>query len=177
MFSYRITKYDPKFRDAKGIYHKNEWISFSDIDSIFEGVKLTADKYIQVENIYISAIHSFMNALNLEFLNVSRLEKDRYSLTQLDTKYPELDSEQITKTIEAIQNGNSLAGNNLNNFCKLCLRSKAWGVLEHNSKMFVHFGRDYYMYIGVSEDLESVIEQVKATGLFVENFKSPYLNQ
>jgi hypothetical protein len=175
MLSYRITKYDPVFRNPKGAYQKDEWTDFSDIGKVFEGVELLADEYIRIESLYISAIHSFMNAVHVSSLDVFHLEKERYSLRDHDLKHMDLYPNEMTAIVEPIQNGHTLNGNDLESFCRLCLRSQLWGVLEFPSKMFIHFGYEYYMYIGVAEISEQVIEQVRNTGLFVESFESPYL--
>jgi hypothetical protein len=175
MISYRVTKYNPSFRNAKGAYQKDEWISFSDVDRTFAGVELTAKDYIHTEAMYISAIHSFMRLLDINSLNVSGLEKNYYSLTEHDQKYIELYPETMTQIVASIQNGESLQGNRLDDFCKMCLRSQIWGRLEYPEKMFVHFGNDYYMYIGVSHSSKVVVEEIENTGMFVEPFESPYL--
>lgn len=36
MKKYRITKYDPQYRDGQGRYSRNEWTSWCDIGGIFE---------------------------------------------------------------------------------------------------------------------------------------------
>ena len=48
MYSWRIAKYNPKYRNNKGAFVKNEWTSFSDIDKIFNGKKLTLENYIKI---------------------------------------------------------------------------------------------------------------------------------
>ncbi len=175
MFSYRVTKYNPALRNSKGAYQKDEWISFSDIGKTFEGAELSTDEYLGTEALYIDAIQSFMNVMNLSSLNVFHLEKERYSLVKHDQKHQDLYPETMISIVESIQNGDTLESVELENFCKLCLRSQIWGVLESSSKMFVHFGYDYYMYIGVAKISEEVIEQIRNSGLFVELFESPYL--
>ena len=57
--------------------------------------------------------------------------------------------------------------------CRLILREYAWAKIE-SKKMFVHFGYDYYMYIGLEEQYEYVIDKVKYIGLFIEQMESPY---
>lgn len=176
MLSYRITKYNPIFRNEKGAYQKDEWTDFSDIGKVFEGAELLVDEYMRTESLYISAIHSFMNAVNLSSLNISHLEKERYRLSDNDLKHQDLYPEKMTGIVKTIQNGSVFGGIDLENFCRLCLRSQLWGVLESPSKMFVHFGYEYYMYIGVSEISEEIIKQIRKSGLFVEPFESPYLS-
>ena len=41
--------------------------------------------------------------------------------------------------------------------------------------MYVHFGYDYYMYIGSEKPLEKEIDSINRSGLFVENMVSPYI--
>ena len=40
--------------------------------------------------------------------------------------------------------------------------------------MYIHFGYDYYMYIGSSNACDNVRIKIQEEGLFVEEFKSPY---
>jgi len=42
--------------------------------------------------------------------------------------------------------------------------------------MFVHFGYDYYMYIGSKKKLVNEIEEMIRLGLFPVEMQSPYLN-
>src|SRR5262249_56008880 len=44
-FQFRVTKYDPRFRDSRGAYMREDWIAMSDIGKSFEGVTLTASEY------------------------------------------------------------------------------------------------------------------------------------
>jgi hypothetical protein len=46
--------------------------------------------------------------------------------------------------------------------------------LYSKDKFFVHFGWDYYMYIGSSVNCPSLIKIAKDNGLFVEEVRSPY---
>lgn len=56
MKCWRITKYNPKFRNELGHYQKKEWTSVSDIGKIFEGKQLTVEEYLNTENLYINSI-------------------------------------------------------------------------------------------------------------------------
>ena len=61
MFSWRITKYNPQYRNASGFYLKNDWTSFSDMGKIFDEEELTFKKYLIIGNYYIETIILFMN--------------------------------------------------------------------------------------------------------------------
>jgi nucleoside-triphosphatase len=49
VFEYRVTKYDPAFRDRAGRYLREEWTSVGDIGRSFGGVVLTREEYRRVE--------------------------------------------------------------------------------------------------------------------------------
>ena len=54
-----------------------------------------------------------------------------------------------------------------------CLREQCWLKLT-SEDFFIHFGYDYYMYIGSSLPSESVIETAMHHGLYCEQYTSPY---
>lgn len=62
-------------------------------------------------------------------------------------------------------------------FARLVLREEAWGKLGVPGKAYVHFGYDYYMYIGVPSKCGRSIAIARDLGLFVERIRSPYLRQ
>ena len=64
----------------------------------------------------------------------------------------------------------------IKDICRLILREHLWAKLGYDSKMYVHFGHDYYMYIGSLLSCEEAIKNITDQGFFVEKFKSPYLN-
>ncbi len=59
---------------------------------------------------------------------------------------------------------------------------EAWrGVLQEkywcrfaSANCFVHFGYDFYMYVGVPIACDNAIELARRAGLFAEVFQSPY---
>ncbi len=58
-----------------------------------------------------------------------------------------------------------------------CLREELWCKIMSPYKLFVHFGYDYYMYIGSAKELSTeIILEIEKLGLFVELIdQSPYL--
>ncbi len=77
MFSWRITKYNPQFRNTQGHYLKDEWISFSNIGHMYENKIFTIEEYLNTEDKYVHAILSLMKCLNINTLHVYKLEKYR----------------------------------------------------------------------------------------------------
>ena len=53
-YGWRITKYNPAFRNEKGAYLKNEWISISDVGKSFDGKILTLPEYQKAEDAYVA---------------------------------------------------------------------------------------------------------------------------
>ena len=49
MNEYRVTKYNPAFRDQLGHYARPEWIRFKDIGKTYSGVLFTREEYERVE--------------------------------------------------------------------------------------------------------------------------------
>ena len=75
MHCYRITKYDPKYRNSKGHYTKNEWISVGDIGRIYDSKEFTLSDYLSVEEKYFEAVKNMMDEMKVETLKIKELEK------------------------------------------------------------------------------------------------------
>ncbi|MDQ2088173.1 hypothetical protein RBH29_17255 [Herbivorax sp. ANBcel31] len=172
MFSWRISKYNPLYRDKTGAYKKDEWTSFYDIGKIFDGKELTYDTYIATENAYVEAVVSFMDSTKITSLTVKSLEKHSKDIqfTCSDTHH----HNEMEDLYKKINNGIVLEIQDIVFLCRLILRDHLWCKLENNPLMFIHFGYDYYMYIGSTNKCESATRSVEKTGLFVEKFESPY---
>ena len=169
MFYWRITKYNPKNRDSRGVYLVDEWTSYSDIGDTRGGKTLTYEEYETIENAYVAAILLFMECNGVENLKIVGLER-RLAFDHGDT--------YVTKDmkIEFLRAADSLIldKKEVDLLARLILREKLWCKLE-SQDMFVHFGWDYYMYIGSAHTCEKYIKEIKETGLFVEKYESPYL--
>ncbi len=165
MFYYRITKYNPTFRDKDGTYHKKEWTSYSDIGRVYEKQLFTLESYLKTEAAYCSAIIDFMNCLDLTQLRVRSLEMVDFNKN----------SDAYSDKVKNLLNENStIERDALLLIVPLVLREIVWFKLE-SKEMFVHFGYDYYMYIGSKSACEAAVDTVRESGLFVESYESPYL--
>ena len=154
MFEYRITKYNPVFRNRHGAYLRDEWTSFSDIGHSFAGVVLTHEEYQRVEDAYVTVAISFLRESGQSRLTVTGLEHNR--------RYP----------IDFTE-GSVLGLEQLESVIRLILREKCWCRLE-GSAGFLHFGWDYYMYTGVPSACPESQGLAKRLMVFVEEFPSPY---
>ncbi len=168
MFSWRVTKYNPQFRNSKGHYLKDEWISSSDVGRRkYGGKEFTWEEYIDIENKYINAINLFMECLHVKRLQLYSLEK--YNPLG-DTSYL---SQSMIDGFNDIYNYKILDQKESGDIARLVLRECLWCRLK-SRKMYVHFGHDYYMFIGSEQECSEVIKEIESTGLFFEPFQSPF---
>ena len=148
---YRITKYNPANR-INDVYMADEWTSFRDIGKVFGGTILSQSAYLKTEQAYIDC------CINL-------IEKAE--ITKLYTKQAEYYTENV-RLPSSISNMQEIR-----QVITACLREQCWLKLVAKD-FFVHFGYDYYMYIGTKLSNETVAEIAKKYGLFCEEHPSPY---
>ena len=149
MFEYRVTKYNPEKRNEMGHYTDDEeWTDFSEV-----GTKVSLEEYLNIESAYINLAIDFMKYSGVSFLKVVGLED--------------------YKNKNKLKENESISVDTLESILRSILRNEFWCRLESKNG-FIHFGWDYYMYIGVSKVNELAISHTKERGLFVEEFISPY---
>jgi hypothetical protein len=154
MIEYRVTKYDLANRDATDAYIADEWTSVMDIGRTFAGVILTEDEYRRVERAYIESALAFLKEGGLNSLTVEGYENHKDVALDFgeSSVFP---VEQVGDLIRQI------------------LREEFWCRLEGRGG-FLHFGWDYYMYIGVPHHCPEAEHLAKRLGLYTEEFASPY---
>jgi hypothetical protein len=172
-YSYRVTKYNPLYRDPRGFYLREEWTSVSDIGKTFCGKKLTPTEYLKVEGLYLAAITAFMDCLSINILYVDSLTKWKEEVNLRDLQSS---NEALKQVYVDLKEGIDLNRDDISNASRLVLRDEIGLKLIYPEKMFVHFGYDYYMYIGCSDICSEAIINITKSGLFIENFVSPYLD-
>jgi hypothetical protein len=69
--------------------------------------------------------------------------------------------------------GDWISGSQVDRACRLTLRSLQGFQLEYHDRFFVHFGYDYYMYVGSCAPCTDSVRYASGLGLFVESFTSP----
>jgi hypothetical protein len=147
-FQFRVTKYDPRFREQSGAYTRDDWTSVSDVGKSFGGVTLTAGDYKRVENAYASAVLAMLAEVGVEHLTVCGVEQDG------DARAPF--NENAVLPLARIAD-----------VARSVLREEYWCRLE-SPQAFVHFGYDYYMYVGLPEVPSRALAQARQLDLFVE---------
>lgn len=150
MFEYRVTKYDPAIRLSGETY--DEWTSYGDVGATFNGIVLNRTTYEKVEAAYISVATAFLREADVGCLTVRGLEY------QKGAKPPYAEGACV-EDVAAIMTK--------------VLREELWCRLEGH-RGFIHFGWDYYMYIGVASACPEAQEWATKVGLFIEEMRSPY---
>ncbi len=153
MTEYRITKYDPQNR-MDDVYLVHEWTSISDIGKIFDSGVLSYAQYKKVEQAYIDCcIELVQHAGILEF---SVCCPEYYDMS---IQFPQVVSSET----------------DIRHIIMCCLQEKCWLKLESEA-FYIHFGYDYYMYIGTNLPCTLVEEVSQNYKLFCEKIPSPYRN-
>lgn len=152
MLEYRITKYDPAGR--LGGKRHTQWTAFSDIGRRFDGALLTRAAYEAAEAAYIAVALSFLREAGVTSLSVRGLECGEGAPC-------------------AYAEGDVLAAGETPPLMAAILREACWCRLEA-PRGFVHFGWDFYMYVGVASACPDAARQAVQAGLFVEEMPSPH---
>ena len=157
MVHFRVTKYDPSRRDSQGFYPLDEWTSIGEIGRSFGGVVLSREAYQRVEDAYVAVAISYLQESGLMSLRVTGLENSAANKL-------------------SFSEGSTLALEQISGVIRRVLREDFWCRLEHTAG-YLHFGWDYYMYLGVPSPCPASHELARSSGLFVENFQSPDFDQ
>ncbi len=154
MKHWRITKYDPVYRDGSGAYRREDWTAYDDIGRTFNGVVLSEANYLQIEDLYVAAAVRFVREAQLPHLVAVDVELGESDLTLVE--------------------GMTVGTTDLPAVIRDNLRTLYWCKLEMFPRFYLHFGYDYYMYIGSQVDLPKSVSNTVDSGLFVEACVSPY---
>lgn len=164
MFTYRLTKYDPAYRDDTGAFVHDDWISVSQIGRSFGGEALTKDKYLEYEDKYIEAVRQLSSFSKIHSMRINDLEfKPDFTDDLFGDGLPERCASLRADTIAV--------GDDLESVVRGNLREIIWCRLQGPQESYIHFGYDYYMYIGLSRNASTAI---LPKGMFLEKFESPY---
>ncbi|QYK06872.1 hypothetical protein [Shewanella zhangzhouensis] len=148
MRQFRITKYNPIHRDSRGAYTLDEWTEYQDV-----GELVTLEEYEEVESSYIQSLILLLRSSKIGTFKIVRLEnylgKCPFQEGQL------IDFEKFAEAFKSV------------------LRSEYWCIFE-SEEAYVHFGYDFYSYIGVPFVDERDVNKIAERGLFVECCRSPF---
>jgi hypothetical protein len=157
-YNYRITKYDPGLRNDAGHYTREEWTHFAQVGKRVAGRRLTAREYLRTEALYLSALKAVLLEANVSSVQVRGLWLPARTSAPLRA-WRRRHTITIARAIE---------------FAQLALRNQVGGQLIAPRRAYVHFGWDYYMYLGVSRKTPKALAAIQSSGLFVESHLTPY---
>lgn len=109
----------------------------------------------------------FVAEAGIVSLHISELEK-----SALDAEFQRR-IEDVPLDPETIVNGGAVQGRELEALIRLNRREALWCKLL-GSGFYIHFGWDYYMYIGSRSPCPNAIASARQAGLFVEEWASQY---
>jgi len=166
---WRVTKYNPIYRNEKGWYMRDEWMTPCEVGRYFNGVEFKWDEYLIIENAYVFAVVSAMKKLGTDFLKINGLEWKDYK------KFDDLEVLGIEKFFKSLKEGMDISVNDIPKLMKLILRNIVWARLE-SEMLTVNFEYDYYMYFVFKGDLSEIEKSIIANGLFIDkDFVSPHI--
>ncbi|MDN7240849.1 hypothetical protein QWY14_03560 [Planococcus sp. N028] len=169
-YQWRVTKYNPALRDENGYFTlKDEWISASAIGETFNGVEFTLEEYLRVESAYIESVAKFLADSNLTFLRILKFSPGEITAEEKASDLYERTFDSLSLSEDAL-----VGLDEIKLICKMVLRNFIYCQFYFDNHFFVHFGWDYYMYIGSDHPSLTAIRFAEKNGLFVENFTSPY---
>ena len=147
---FRISKYNPLFRSEKGNYSIKEWTDFSDIGKQYLGKVFSYDEYIRTEKRYMDTI--------MEVAHTAKIPD--FSIENYEGKSSRILEKRVS--LEAVPS-----------VIKSVLRNEFWCELVSDG-FFVHFGYDYYIYIGCVLSHDVVRKISSKHKLYCEEVTSPY---
>jgi len=74
MFMYRVTKYDPRHRDANGAFLREDWTSACDIGRSFGGRTLTKQQYLEIENKHVETVRRLLSNAGIKSMRIQDVE-------------------------------------------------------------------------------------------------------
>jgi len=153
MNKYRISRYNPKYRDINDVFLLNTWTSWSDIGEKYEEYgnnSLTLKEYLLTETQYVKVILAILKSKNIKKLTIQELEKYKTVFESEELlKSKNIFLNQNEKYIlSSISNNKEYDLKNIETVITLILRDCFWCILKAvNSNLYVRFGYDLYVYI------------------------------
>jgi hypothetical protein len=170
---WRISKYDPAFRDENYVYQREEWTSAADIGSTFNSATLDEETYLATETAHVEAVRAFMVDAGVAALAVTSFEppsEEDYVYLQ---KLPLPDTRELAHRMRQVREGDEFSGEQLDRLLRLLVRRVFWCRLVHSAPFTVDVGEYLYVSIGTVADSTRAIARTRELGLFVEESRDP----
>lgn len=174
MIRYRISKYDPIYRDRNGIYQHDEWTAVSDIGKKYIDEELSKEEYLEIEKKYIEVLKKIMKEKEINKFVVKELEKE-FTLNEVCKQLEEIQivlSKEERYQFREIEEDYTIKYSEVDIILKLLLRELLWcRLVDIESNYSVEIGYEYYMNVTCSKLSNSVISEIQHNGLFIEEFE------
>ncbi|MBQ4521452.1 MAG: hypothetical protein IJA10_00660 [Lachnospiraceae bacterium] len=171
MYKYRITKYNPQYRDDKDIFMKNEWTSYTDIGKIYNEHIFLKEEYLSIEEKYCAVYLDILKSNGVSEVAIKDLEC-YFSISEINQLFKQRGLElsmEDEKIMCSLANDKKIKVNDLQEYIKLILRECFWCRFEDEvSSIQIEFGYDYYSYIFCNCINESLINKYKKMEIFIE---------
>ena len=172
MYKYRISKYDPQYRNAEGVYTKEEWTSYDDIGKTYNGRLFTKEEYIKTEELYCKAILNILKNENVNKMLLTKVEI-YFSVDEIKQIFQSKGLSLSVKEesiVRSLKNEDIISIENLELYLKLILRECFWGeIVDSTSLIHIEFGYDYYVYLWCQNTVSNeIIEAYKREKIFLE---------
>ncbi len=147
--SHEIVKYRPEYYDEDGHYQKDEWTSFEDVGSEYDGKIVTIDDYLEIENRFIDITHAIIEESRCEFVTLGYVEQYRS---------------------KAVKEGKRVHVPHLDYCLRLALRGEAFIVFINRSRgvQFDWSSDCLYMHLYCRIPLNRLRSIVESRGLFLD---------
>ena len=196
MKRWRISKYNPEFRDERGRYIKDEWTEYCEIGQEFEAGVFKKEDYFNVENQLVEAVLLLLEELNIKQLqcvdlwcppkltepiyymegnekiiideNPAKLFEEVY--LEKKRKYPECYTEQINEIYYNIEDGQFVDITMVKNLLPLLFRGHIESKLIHIPKLMLGFPGRMYIWVHTEKEFfsEKLINKILDLNLYVE---------
>ncbi|MBU3131872.1 hypothetical protein KPL40_05350 [Clostridium gasigenes] len=173
MIKYRISKYNPIYRDRNGTFQNDEWTAVSDIGKKYNDKELSKEEYLAIEKKYIRVLKIIMKEKGINKFIVKELEKE-FMLSEVCKQLEEVQivvSKEERYQFREIEEDYTIKYSKVDSILKLLLREGLWcRLMDIESNFSVEIGYEYYMYVTCSELSNLVISKIQNNELFIEEF-------
>jgi hypothetical protein len=159
---YEINKYSPALF-KQGRFLREDWTACSDIGRVMPHGRLDLPEYLRVETRYVDAVMAVAQAVAPDLLQVHNIE----FVDAASERLTNLGLADVFDGTAAPAEGERVTYDRLDNLVRRCLREVAWLELVSTPKLLIHFGYDMRLIIASSLPLTGVLDQIRASGLFV----------
>jgi hypothetical protein len=170
---WRISKYDPAFRDENYVYQRDEWTSAADIGRTFDGETLDAEEYLATETAHIEAVRAFTVDASVKALTVTSFQGPSEQDFEYLEKLSVPDGHELARQMRHVREGDELSGHELEGALRLLIRKVFWCRLVHEERFIVDVLEYLYVCIGTVAPSERAIARTRELGLFVEETRDP----